>query len=238
MTRTNNNRKAPEALKHPNRVRPITPTQVSVVKKRSQQRVELRDPSGVNSEVWLYVPELFEARIRKSDKPEDCWEWLGAGHRQGYGLFPVVSSRLGLTSKGNPRGQMMNAQRLAVAIKLGRPLNGKSEQVFSLCHNPRCLNPEHLRTGTHHEACSNSPLRTWNYSEYRTKYDTEYYTRYVFTTRYDHIAAEFGIGKEQASHLKGLTKARVEKIRKAGDNDDYPFDIKPSYVKKYPTKKV
>jgi hypothetical protein len=236
MARAINNRKAPAALKHPLRVAPITPIQVHVVKARDQKRVDIKDPTGVNSEIWSYVPELFEARIRRGDKPGDCWEWLGASHRQSYGMFPVVSNRLGLSKKGNPRGQMMNAQRLAVAIKLGRPLRGNAEQVFATCHNPRCTNPDHLQVGSRHDACQNAPSRTWNFSEYRAKYDTEYYTRYVYTTRYDYIAAEFGIKNEQASHLKGLTKARVDAIREAGGNDDYPFNIAPSYVKKYTAK--
>jgi hypothetical protein len=237
MARTINNRKDPAALLHPKRVASITPTQVHLVKTREQQRVELKDPTGVNTEVWAYTPELFEARIRRGANPSDCWEWLGSSHRQNYGLFPVVSSKHGLSVKGNPKGQMMNAQRLAVAIKLGRPLLGNAEQVYALCHNPRCTNPLHLRSGTRSEACQNAPSRTWNFSDYREKYDNEFYTRYVYTTQYDHIAAEFGIKKEQASHLKGLTKRRIEAVREAGGNDDYPYNISPSYVKKYPVTK-
>jgi hypothetical protein len=233
MARTINNRKAPEALKHPNRVAPITPTQIHLVKTREQIRTNIADPATTDV-VWSYTKELFDARRVKGDKPGDCWDWIGSGHRQGYGLFPVVSNKLPLSKKGNPTGQMMNAQRLAVAIKLGRPLRGNAEQVFATCHNPRCTNPDHLQVGSRHDACQNAPSRTWNFSEYRTKYDTEYYTRYVYTTRYDYIAAEFGIKNEQASHLKGVTKARVDAIREAGGNDDYPFNISPSYVKKYP----
>lgn len=101
--------------------------------------------------VWTYYTGSWNDRIKKGESEDDCYEWLGSYHRQHYGLF-----RVGKENDTSKSG-MMNAQRLAMAIHLNRPLK-KEERVFCTCHNSSCTNPKHLRIGDRSQTLQNSPI--------------------------------------------------------------------------------
>ena len=69
----------------------------------------------------------------RTDRATGCWLWLG-GTREGYGAISV---------KGRGKG----AHVVAWELTHGRPVP-PGQQVDHLCHNRRCINPDHLRVVT------------------------------------------------------------------------------------------
>ena len=84
---------------------------------------------------WL---ERYEKRIRKGKTPVDCWEWIGAKTRNGYGNFTISSG-------GNMLLRQL-AHRVAYVLAHGEiPEN---LIVDHICKCRRCVNPEHLEAVT------------------------------------------------------------------------------------------
>lgn len=77
----------------------------------------------------------------KIDEPDNCWLWDGAKDgRFGYGHFYITAT------KGNRKH--IPAHRYAYEWANGIKPNG---QVLHSCDVPACVNPYHLRDGTHQE---------------------------------------------------------------------------------------
>ena len=80
-----------------------------------------------------YAP-IFWTRVEKTPT---CWLWTGAKHGDGYGLLIV--------NKKHHR-----AHRYAWEVTHGAPAP-KGMSVMHTCDKPACVNPAHLRLGTHKE---------------------------------------------------------------------------------------
>lgn len=74
-----------------------------------------------------------------TDLPADvCWPWTGSTHTQGYGR--CWDTRV---------GKVAYAHRLVYELRVGPIPEGLD--ILHTCDNPPCVNPAHLRVGTHRE---------------------------------------------------------------------------------------
>lgn len=151
---------------------------------------------------WLYVEESWKERSIPGATPNDCFEWKGANHRQGYGMMQVRRNN-DIVGHG-----LMNAQRLAAAIRENRPLK-PDECVYSTCHNPSCTNPLHLRIGEKKEAMQNGKSR----EKWTDEWLDENLALLLYSTQGE-VARELGLSRNQASNCKAKAKIYMERLER------------------------
>lgn len=92
---------------------------------------------------WISAETIakFEARVGPVE-PSGCRLWTGALFAKGYGS--VYLPGIGKRGRSHP------AHRVALGIALGRPVRPDRMALHS-CDTPACVEPSHLREGTHEE---------------------------------------------------------------------------------------
>lgn len=81
--------------------------------------------------------QTVETLLKRTIKTGDCFEWQGKKTRHGYGRLTIC-------------GKETFAHRAMIVAKTGSEIP-KGLCVLHSCDNPSCINPDHLRIGTHKE---------------------------------------------------------------------------------------
>lgn len=82
-----------------------------------------------------------EAKFERfTAKVGDCVIWTGGKNRQGYGVISTIEGGRRISRR---------AHRVSYEMANGPIPNGS--HILHSCDNPSCVNPKHLRVGTHQE---------------------------------------------------------------------------------------
>ena len=86
----------------------------------------------------IYAPPVRDRILQKIriDSAFGCWVWLGSKQPAGYGQMTVD-------------GKLRRAHRVSYELVKGRIPDGLD--LDHLCHNPSCVNPNHLEPVTRRE---------------------------------------------------------------------------------------
>lgn len=87
------------------------------------------------------------------DRTGDCWMWQGARQGNGYGVLSWHCAR-------------RPAHR--VAFRLANGAEPEGLEVLHSCDEPRCVNPSHLRAGTHAENMMDVSLHGYHHGAVKT----------------------------------------------------------------------
>jgi hypothetical protein len=104
----------------------------------------MSQPSGLSRRFWAKVDRRG---------PDRCWEWTGK-LAKGYGSIRWC-------------GQWLLAHRLSYVWTHGAIQDGLL--VIHSCDNPKCVNPAHLRLGTHRDNALDTVERGQWANQYRPR---------------------------------------------------------------------
>ena len=150
------------------------------------------------------IPKLSEAGLKrfwsKVDQSGDCWLWTsGRRNRKGYGSFKL----------GGKAGRNYLAHHISYAITKGEP---GDEAVCHSCDNDRCVNPDHLWTGTNLDNIQDRVIKGRSFCKLTIEQ-----VREIFASRESQrtLGNQYGVSSITIHDIKaGLTWNRVTGLPK------------------------
>jgi len=149
--------------------------------------------------------ERFESKCEPDPAGSDCIIWTGVKNNIGY---PFMGARHIATDKY----KMVTGHRIALAIKLGRPI-GTGMNANHSCHRRDCVNPAHLSEGTQRQKVldmARDGIRTgrpagnpYNHKQHARQYKySEAEIQWVRTAAPRDIAARYNLPIRRAYTMK------------------------------------
>lgn len=149
---------------------------------------------GVSEGNRRTLTERFWEKVDKRS-PAECWPWKGGAFADGYGAISI---------NGRPR----RANRVCYEIIHG--FVDPDLEVLHQCDNNHCVNPLHLKLGTHAENMADMGKRGRASQQYKLTDEQVQEVRNAVGTHAE-IAAAFGVSKGLVSLIRGRAAHRVKK---------------------------
>lgn len=143
------------------------------------------------SGILIFRPERFWSKVDKTAEG-GCWLWTGGIGQSGYGQITI-------------KYQQLRAHRVSLELSVGPAPEGKPLAIHG-CRNKHCVNPKHLRWGSHRENMGDRDKdgTTARHETHGMTKLTVAEVRHIFEAIGSKkiIAKQFGIDPAQVSHIK------------------------------------
>ena len=116
--------------------------------------------------LFVFYSKSFWDRVNFGDTTEDCWEHTNKPNPHG-GHVQIDLSRL------FSHRQNVYAHRVAWILEHNK--DPGDNLVSHTCHNPRCVNPNHLKLGDHSDNMQDAVEQGTHYSYFRDNKGSRHY---------------------------------------------------------------
>lgn len=154
----------------------------------SHRRQQLQGKPLTTLRTMMTLEQKFWVRVNKT---ADCWLWTGNLDDDGYGRLRVPTGHL--------RAHIYSYELHNNAVPTGMV-------VRHLCHNRRCVNPDHLALGTPkenvHDSIRDKRMAYGTKHRWSTLTEDQVKAIYSDTRHVNEIAADYGVGRSAVYHIK------------------------------------